>query len=592
MAVDAAAATGSLRTIGTGATQACAGNDARLTDSRTPTAHKTSHENNGSDEINVAGLSGTLADPQTPTAHATSHQTGGSDELQMPKLGAPTYPSLWDFSRFVGTSGRVTGGTMTDAGSGNLNVSAGTGYIRPSNSNTAELYAFDWAASNGNAIPASTVRYVGVKYNGGAPIVDIRTTDSWNYHDEFPLGMVANVGGTLHINTDGRNFPDQLGRLIRRFYGTLPYDRDERTGGLVLGETGARKVTLSAGKLWDRSNDYDIAAIDTSAAGTFTAYYRDGAGGFTEVTAQTAWPNTQYDDNSGTLVTMTNNRYAVLWFYLETDGDLVMLYGRGQYTSVALAKAEGSPSTVPARITASGRLVARIIFQKSASTSESIETVWGVSLNPTGVTDHGSLAGLSDSDHAPSALAFAATQRVAGRNTAGSGAGEEVTLSQLLDWIGTVAQGDILYRGAAGWERLAAGASGKFLKTLGAGANPAWDTVAAGAHAASHENGGADEINVGGLSGVLADLQNPLAHAANHVSGGPDAIKLDDLAAPDDNTDLNVSITKHGLTPKAPNSVAQFLRGDATWAIPTVTATPDPQVIYNIYACPFQTGAL
>jgi hypothetical protein len=36
MAVDAAAATGSLRTIGTGATQACAGNDSRLSDSRAP----------------------------------------------------------------------------------------------------------------------------------------------------------------------------------------------------------------------------------------------------------------------------------------------------------------------------------------------------------------------------------------------------------------------------------------------------------------------------------------------------------------------------------------------------------------------------
>jgi len=39
MAVDAAAATGSLRTIGTTATAACAGNDARLSDARTPTVH-------------------------------------------------------------------------------------------------------------------------------------------------------------------------------------------------------------------------------------------------------------------------------------------------------------------------------------------------------------------------------------------------------------------------------------------------------------------------------------------------------------------------------------------------------------------------
>jgi len=39
LATDAAAGTGSRRTIGTGALQACAGNDARLSDGRTPTTH-------------------------------------------------------------------------------------------------------------------------------------------------------------------------------------------------------------------------------------------------------------------------------------------------------------------------------------------------------------------------------------------------------------------------------------------------------------------------------------------------------------------------------------------------------------------------
>jgi hypothetical protein len=46
-----------------------------------PAAHKTSHQDGGSDEISVQGLAGTLADPQTPAAHKTSHQDGGSDEI-------------------------------------------------------------------------------------------------------------------------------------------------------------------------------------------------------------------------------------------------------------------------------------------------------------------------------------------------------------------------------------------------------------------------------------------------------------------------------------------------------------------------------
>ena len=45
----------------------------------------------------------------------------------------------------------------------------------------------------------------------------------------------------------------------------------------------------------------------------------------------------------------------------------------------------------------------------------------------------------------------------------------------------SVAQGDILYHNGTAWVNLAAGTSGKFLKTQGAGANPTWDTPSAGA---------------------------------------------------------------------------------------------------------------
>lgn len=94
-------------------------------------------------------------------------------------------------------------------------------------------------------------------------------------------------------------------------------------------------------------------------------------------------------------------------------------------------------------------------------------------------------------------------------------------------------------------------------------------------HAASHQNGGTDEISVTGLSGLLADGQTPLAHAASHVAGGSDSIKLDDLAAPDDNTDLDVTIVKHGLAPKAPNDATKFLNGTGAWSVPAGASTLD-----------------
>jgi hypothetical protein len=42
-------------------------------------------------------------------------------------------------------------------------------------------------------------------------------------------------------------------------------------------------------------------------------------------------------------------------------------------------------------------------------------------------------------------------------------------------------------------------------------------------HAAEHQNAGADEISVAGLSGELADLQPPTNHASSHLVGGSDA---------------------------------------------------------------------
>lgn len=69
------------------------------------------------------------------------------------------------------------------------------------------------------------------------------------------------------------------------------------------------------------------------------------------------------------------------------------------------------------------------------------------------------------------------TKRVLGRNSASGGVWEEVTASQLLDWIGSAAQGDILFRGASGWELLSAGTAGYFLQTAGASADPVWAGV-------------------------------------------------------------------------------------------------------------------
>lgn len=67
------------------------------------------------------------------------------------------------------------------------------------------------------------------------------------------------------------------------------------------------------------------------------------------------------------------------------------------------------------------------------------------------------------------------TQRLIGRNTAGSGVPEEITTSQALDWLGTT-RGSVAIRGASGWVILPPGAAGTVIKSNGPGADPTYQT--------------------------------------------------------------------------------------------------------------------
>lgn len=105
-------------------------------------------------------------------------------------------------------------------------------------------------------------------------------------------------------------------------------------------------------------------------------------------------------------------------------------------------------------------------------------------------------------------------------------------------------------------------------------------------HSARHENGGADEISVAGLSGLLADPQTPLAHAATHKGGGSDVIdnattslaglmSAADKLAHDYAVELNtVSEEKSGIAEdERTDSTMTFTDGSRQFQIaPTVTS--------------------
>jgi len=88
--------------------------------------------------------------------------------------------------------------------------------------------------------------------------------------------------------------------------------------------------------------------------------------------------------------------------------------------------------------------------------------------------------------------------------------------------IASQAQGDILFYNGSAWVVLAAGTAGKFLKTQGAAANPAWDTVTAGLKsvASGTSDGSSGTITVTGLDLDTDKLYIVKFALKNAASGG------------------------------------------------------------------------
>lgn len=84
------------------------------------------------------------------------------------------------------------------------------------------------------------------------------------------------------------------------------------------------------------------------------------------------------------------------------------------------------------------------------------------------------------------------------------------------------------------------------------------------AHASTHENAGADEISVAGLSGELVDDQPPKAHASDHTDG------TDDIQ--------NAGASQKGLV----STGAQTLAGVKTFSSFPVTPSSAPTTDYQV----------
>lgn len=285
--------------------------------------------------------------------------------------------------------GQITGGQIVDLGSGNFNVLAGTGYLRETDSDTSVLHTISWTA-NGGSVPDGEVRYIGIAYfNPTTGGVTFKAIDTWNSHTEFRLGSIVREGSVLHILENPWRAVDPISWINERLYETSPFKRADRLGGLDIGETGTRNITVSGSELYDGSNEFLINNIDTSGSDTYDTYL----GAVQDATGITTWDNQNYN-NGGVKTALLPSRYANLWFYIEANDNLVMLYGENEYSSIATATAEKRPAIIPLRLQIHGQLIGRLLFQKSGGTSILIDSAYDKQYEAGSVSDHAKLSNL------------------------------------------------------------------------------------------------------------------------------------------------------------------------------------------------------
>jgi len=341
--------------------------------------------NNSDLQTNIDTKVTSGGDAGTPSAIVLTNATEMPvDEVKISEIGTATYDDMQDVNNFTGSAGRISGWALSDGGSGTVDVSAGKGFVRTSDSELAELVSFDLAATTALSLTDNDNNWIYVNYNAGTPTygvaLDITTI---NFNDEFIIGQAYREGSTVHVLTAGPDPYNTPYRLARRHFDT---EGMFRYSGLVTTETGTRNLSMTSGSCYYGTTIIPYAAIDTSAAGTFTTHYHS-SGSWTSTTGQTQVDYLQYDDGTD-LDNIRNGRYGIHWVFKDYNSGLHLVYGTYDGRLGGAIDSNDLPD-LPDFISEFSFLIAKIIVHQGTSSSlQSVTTAWETSFGGSVVINH------------------------------------------------------------------------------------------------------------------------------------------------------------------------------------------------------------
>jgi len=354
------------------------------------------------DTVAMLITAGTFDDAFDQNLKTTDSPTFVDSALSDMAYGTPTYTSLHDWAGTTQSSGLISGGVISDAGGGNINVTAGCGMAKTADTEISPTVFVDFAARNGIAIANDGNRYtVYVDYDASpAVLITNNPTADVDHTTKFAIGSVFYDGTTMHVLNEAGT---RIYNLARRTHHRARQLRGfERASGLVTGDEGTLHFSITNGVVYAGLNQLSITGIDTSGTDTFDAWYYDGdlGGGadWVETTGNTQLDAVQYNDVATGLANLGTNRYGVHWVFMDVDSHCNVVYGQGNYKLIEAQNAV-VPASLPPLVNQFAILVARVIVQEGNAEIVEIGTAFDTLFATATAPDHGELAGLADDDH-------------------------------------------------------------------------------------------------------------------------------------------------------------------------------------------------
>ena len=311
--------------VGTGATQVAAGNDSRFSDSRSPTAHKSSHATGGSDALTASDI-GAAASSHTHSLSSLTQSSATTGQV-----------ATWNGTAWVATtpsSGSVADGSITTAKlAADIVIDCGSYSPVAANAPTS-------LTATAGLVGVATLSWTAPTLPGGASITDYSiqystdsgsTWTSWSHSASTAttatitgLAGVSTVFRVAAINSVGTGTYSATSSAITPASSILTISRNNGTSTFSGTGTAASPYARATKIARNNADGIDHYSFTVSSSGTFyySLWYDDvtlnnssyyiKVGGVTRATGGTGGGNTgpyagSFSVTAGNVITITSD---------------------------------------------------------------------------------------------------------------------------------------------------------------------------------------------------------------------------------------------------------------------------------------------